>query len=279
MLKVAVHLHLHYLEMWDCLERYLENMAGDPFDLYVTMTTHNPGMEQRIKQKHPNAVIWVVENRGYDVGPFVYFLNQIDLKKYDLILKIHTKNTKGFVGVRIKHRLISRKLWFEMLIGALIGSKEIFKKNIEKFERKPQLGMVGSRYLIVSAHKYCKGMIGEVESLLAQMSPLSVSEIKFVAGTMFLVRSELMQKIKDNVSFEDFEYTQAGVKDGTLAHVMERVLGGVVIASGYKLKGYDNGLKLMINRFLDYFVTRKITKNNHLLIKFCKIPIYRKKLA
>jgi len=282
-LRLAVHLHIYYLDMWYEIKPYLKNLEGYAYDLYVTMNKQDDAIIKDIKDFNPSAKFFMVENRGYDVGPFVYFLHQIDLNDYDLILKLHTKNNKNEGSVVINNRCVNRKFWFLLLIESLIGSKTIFDNNIRAFEQDDKLGMIGSKYLISSGLKNAKSVEADVHQIMEQMGVSSNLPIMFVAGTMFMVRSHIMQKIKDYYKIEDFEITSGKQHDETLAHVFERLFGCLTKALGYKIQGFDKNRKFEVIGTLEYWkrfiYQKKVTKHNCLQIKIFRIPVYRKKMA
>ena len=279
-LSLAVHLHLHYLDMWHGIKGFLGNMRDYPYDLFVTMTLENLGVIEDIRSFCPGAKIWIVENRGYDVGPFIDFLHKIDLDNYDLVMKIHTKNTAKGLNTHINKYIFTRKLWFETLINALVGSYRQFSLNISKFKNISKLGMIGSKYLITSDSKYSAMVKDDVERILSEWGYKN-EVIKFVAGTMFICRSKLLKPFKEHYRLTDFEITKSDVKDGTLSHVLERMFGVVVVAKGYEIAGFDRKHLCMwyavwqnIKRFV---YQHKITKKNNELIKIFKLPIYHRK--
>lgn len=287
-LKMAVYLHLHYIEMWPEFAVLMQNMESYSYDLYVTLTKSQPETEILIKSLYPKATVWVVENRGYDVGPFVDFLHRIDLAQYDLVMKLHSKNKNQGAMTLINGRYIGRKLWFKLLTRSLLGSRKLFEKNIKVFEKQPELGMIGSKHLITSDKRCSDTVRGMVEDILVRLGYLRPPDIKFVAGTMFIVRSQLLEKIRNNFNLQDFDLTDGTVKDGTLAHALERVFGCLVAAEGFYIKGFDKEIRERVNweiyrqdmrqvcRFVYY---NKVTKNNYQLIKFLKLPVYHRKLA
>ena len=99
---------------------------------------------------------------------------------------------------------------------------------------------------------------------------------------MFVARAKLLEKIKKYFSISDFAPTDVSVQDGTLAHIIERVLGCLIAVQGYEIKGFDK------NWWVDYvpsmrqvarsFYSNDITRRNHHIIKVCKIPVYYKNL-
>jgi len=280
-LKIAVHLHIYYTDMWDEIKGYLLNIGEYPYHLYITLIQNNPEIIKKIKQFHKDSTIFIVENRGYDVGPFIYFLHQINLNNYDIIIKLHTKNKIG-LDTLINHHYVSRKYWSKLLFEGVLGNKKLFQKNLEAFNRLPKLGMVASKYLITSSIKNSKAVSIGVLNIMKQLENIVPNTITFVAGTMFMIRSSILHQIKNNFKLEDFAPTNGRIKDGTLAHILERVFGCLVIAKGYQIKGFDKNNNFIINRtslkIQHFFYQKKITKSNHLLIKICKIPVCHKKL-
>lgn len=281
MLKLAVHLHIYYQQMWDDIRAYLENIGDYPYHLCVTLSADNNELKKQISDFHPDCEFAVLENRGYDVAPFIWFLHHTDLQKYDLILKIHTKNRFGGADTLINGRYLSRKLWWNCLIGDLIGSAKIFKNNIKAFKDE-KLGMIGSRYLITADDSNSAPVR---RSVISHMKKLGYQNFEFlyVAGTMFFVRASLMQVIKENYDFKDFELTDAKIKNGSLAHVMERLFGCVVGAQGYTIKGIyfavNISMKAQIIRIKRFFYQKKKTQKGFLIVKICKIPVWHQKVT
>ena len=93
--KIAVHLHLYYLEQLDDILQRLSYLDGCKYDLFVTMSELNPQAYEKILKFNPQATIWQTPNFGYDIGPFIDFLHKIKFDNYDYILKIHTKRMSG----------------------------------------------------------------------------------------------------------------------------------------------------------------------------------------
>ena len=281
-LSLAVHVHIFYLNMWNDIKAHLQNMHDYPYDLYVTLNENNQDIIDDIQAFHKNSKVFVIENRGYDVGAFIYFLHQINLNDYDLILKIHSKNAAKKYNEDRSLKLINRFYWVKILFNSLLGSSAIFRKNIKAFQKDKKLGMIGAKYCIVSDKLCSETVKSQVRNMLQSWGYIDKRPILFVAGTMFMVRSQLMQKFKENFVLDDFLPTDGRVSDGSWAHVLERMFGCIVVEKGFKIKGFDSylypmfvGWWLQIRKFL---FQKKITKKNYLLIKICKIPVFHRKL-
>ena len=91
MKPILVHCHIYYPEMWDELKVCIKNITPFPYDMFVTMVEEHSEIISDIKTTFSNAKIEIVENRGYDVGPFVHMINNVDLDQSSYVVKIHTK--------------------------------------------------------------------------------------------------------------------------------------------------------------------------------------------
>ena len=280
---LAVHLHIYYASMWPLMQQYLSNIGDCPHRLFVTMPKENAGLAGEIQRFCPESKIYITENRGYDVGPFIHFLHQINLQDYDYILKIHTKSLSApHTTVTLNGYRFTQKAWTLALLDGLLGTPQIFKDNIRRLQTQPGTGMIASPYFIIRQPLCSASMVPAIENVMGKLGYICPPDIPFVAGTMFLVRSRLMQKIKENFSLTDFPLTVRGVKDETPAHVFERVFGCVTEAAGYKIEGSARNKKFERHsrwrRILRFFYSSDITSHQYLLVKVCKIPVYRKKV-
>jgi lipopolysaccharide biosynthesis protein len=279
---IAVHLHLYYTDMWDELSLQLQNLQETPYHLFVTIVENNNELIEKIKKFHLQTTVWVVKNMGYDIGPFIDFLNRINLDDYSYILKLHSKRPSNGTDTKLNHLPVTRYYWKILLSEALIGTPQIWQRNINAFEKNSQLGMIASPHLIKKADKSDEFLIPDVKKQLQKITLPEISNFYFVAGTMFLVRSSLFKVLQHKYKIEDFQTTDGQVKDGTLAHVFERLFGAVICSQGYQIKGFSHNYKFVcsalgkiIGRF---FFQKKTTKHNKVLIKICKIPVFQKNL-
>ena len=93
--RLLVHLHLYYHNQLEYMLQKLANINNCDWDLFVTVCEKNQNSIDKIKSLKPDAKIIKVDNKGYDIWPFLQVLNFVDLKNYDYILKIHTKNFRS----------------------------------------------------------------------------------------------------------------------------------------------------------------------------------------
>lgn len=280
--KIAVHLHLFYVEMWGMMRGYLSHLEPYGYHLCVTLVAEAPALEAEIRAFHPGAEVWVVENRGYDVGPFLSFLHRVDLSAYEVVLKLHTKNDKEGALTWINHRRMNRRWWARLLPEALLGSPARVQKNLELFACDSQLGMLGSTHLVTYDPAHGEKVREELPRIMRRLG-YEAWPFGFVVGTMFMVRSCILQKIKDCFGPGDcFPPSRADVRDGTTAHAFERAFGCLTLALGYKIAGVGHSfafeLAALGTALLDFLYKRKVTAQRRLIIKICRIPVYIRRL-
>lgn len=278
MKTLAIHLHLYYLEQLPEILNYLRSLEGIDYDLCVSMISHDEEAEKEIKQFKPDAQIWLVNNFGYDVGPFIDFLHKIDLDKYKYILKIHTKGNRSNNHTWLNGRRLDNKLWKEILLDSLLKDKERVQENLNLLENNSQMGMLSSKYCITDEKRTYQKLLPQINSELTKCGFNAVDKLSFVAGTMFYIRSKLLKPLL-KYSISDFDKTDRTIKDGTLAHVMERLFGALVLAQGYTIHGikHDNYKKGFILASIKRFLFQKKKTQRGMLIKICKIPVYSRK--
>ncbi len=279
--KIAVHLHIFYDNQVDYFLEKLHSLSDDNFDLFVTMPNDNRSVKQKISAFKPNAQIWIVENRGYDVAPFIDFLNKINLDMYDYILKLHTKGTSWSQCTKLNKLCISNHDWARLMIEALIKDKETVTNNLRLFQENPEVAMIGSETCLTSDNQCFQNMIKEINAVLLKLNIPTTTTCSFIAGTMFMARSPIFKPLQYQFQPSDFPITNGHVKDGTLAHVFERIFGILACQGNNRIQGIGNEnwikFKSALNTIMRFFYQNKKTEEKH-IIKVLKICIYKKKL-
>lgn len=250
-MRIAAHLHLYYREQWETLLPRIVNLAVCPLDLYVTLPPGGSPDGLMLPDSPIATHFRVVENRGYDLGPFVETLNGLELDNYDFLVKLHTKRT---VNDWINYRPLPGGHWRKLLLN-FCASRQRVETVINLFERDPTAGMVADRRLIVGQTD-----TEERPEVLAQARAeierfgLKPGAAEFVAGTMFIARARLFAPMRGKVRLTDFAPVVAR-EPATLAHVYERVLGYLVGAQGLRItdwrgRGAESGWPVSVRRTL-----------------------------
>ena len=280
-MKLAVHLHLFHVKQLPWILRYLENLNGCNYDLFVTLVEHNEQAEKTLKTFNPNTTILIVPNRGYDLGPFIEFLHQIDLGKYNYILKVHTKAPKSNNFTVLNGYGMSNRLWNHVLWDSVLGSKEQVKKCLEAIADK-SVGMVGSKFCLTEEKRTYEKLLPQINDVLVRVGLNPVEKIQFIAGTMFYVKAALMKPLLAYTA-NDFTISDGKIKNYTLGHVFERVLAELVAGKGYKIVGVDGSkpillyFQFVLSWIFHFLWQNKYTSSGAHIIKICRITVYHRK--
>lgn len=215
--RIAVVVHLFYLELLEEIVNYLKNIPVK-FDLYISVVSISSGIQVEKKLRHftnANVYIYCVKNQGRDVAPFVSLLNTGILDEYTCICKIHSKkslySTQG-------------TSWRQEIYNELLGSTGRVLSIIDAFEKKSNIGLIGPEYSYLTNSEFWGANEAKVRELSAEIG-IDEDEIKlgFFAGTMFWVNPRVLNNLKQlDLSVNDFE-EENGLQDGSLAHAIERV--------------------------------------------------------
>lgn len=289
-MRILVHVHVFYKEIWPEIRDLLKNLDGFDWDLYIT-TVHDdfePNSDIIALARH--ADVHVVENKGYDVGPFIWVINNVDIERYDYIVKLHTKRDVSYKTIPGNY-LLGGKRWRKKLLS-FIESKDNIRKCISTMENNKSIGMCGNYLLIMddSSDRDIPSMEGA--RLILKENFLYSGSIRFICGTMFIVRARIFEPII-NMNINIGEFAESSInRKSSLAHMMERVFGAMVIYQGFTIEDcftenklyisyLERSVGLIVNLLFDvqrFIFQFKKTKNNNLIIKIMKIPVYVKKI-
>ncbi len=233
--NILVHLHLYYQEQLDFFLQKLSNISGCRWDLFVTVCEKSDDISKKILEFKPDAHIILVKNIGYDVYPFIQVLNLVDIDNYDYVLKIHTKNFRMIQRtIKEKHMTIQGFSWRDNLVNTLIGTKSIFKKNLELLNNK-RIGMICSKtFLFKITDKTPEDTL--LLSNLKKRLKIENSYGYFCAGTMFIIKANILKQLKDT-NFNEYDFGQHIEQTescGNLAHAIERIF--TILTDYYGLK-------------------------------------------
>lgn len=279
MKPILVCVHIFYPEMWSELKACVLNVADYPFELYVTMVNHILDVENDILQTFPKAHIQIVENRGHDCGPFMEVLNQVHLDQYSYVMKLHTKRDLR-LGARLGAFDVSGAKWRNYLLN-FCATKENFRITLQAFEQNPLLGMTGNFRLLF--HNKGEDVIAHQKALaLLYKLNLETKSFKFVAGTMFFCRAQLLKPLqKLKLKLSDFELSSSKVHKGQLAHVLEKIFGYVVTAQGFVIEDVCPHqvyiLALMKECFKHILFSKRMNRKGYVVYKICGIPVLKVK--
>lgn len=248
--RIAVLAHLYYDDMVDEVMGYVTNIPY-PYDLYVTTNTDEK--KKRIEQALARYALPFVDvrvteqNRGRDMGSLFITLRDVLLSgKYDYACRVHSKKSPQNsynMGLLFKRHMFDN----------LLCSKGYVANVIAMFEQDPLLGMVMPPVVQIAyptlGHswfanrepaRHWAGILG-IKVNFDDSTPMAPY------GTMFWFRPEAIGEI----TAHEFEWTDFAEEpnhvDGSLAHVLERLLGYSVMSRGYHLRCVFNRYWAAIN--------------------------------
>ncbi len=277
MKPMLIHCHIFYPGLWPELKKCIQNVAPYPFDLYITMAEEHFLLSQDILRAFPKAHIEVVENRGYDIGPFIHILNKVNLDKYSYVIKLHTKRDMP-IGSMLGLMNVEGKRWREYALSFL-KKPEIFEKTIHAFEQNEKLGMHGDYHLIMNQELFDKESVQKAQELIFKLKFQKCTPT-FVAGTMFMVRAQLLKPLQNlKIKISNFERPDNQHRKTTFAHVIERFLGYLVKAQNYQIQDVATTCQFSgvfwnkIRKLGLFLYRRKLDKKENIKVRICRIPL------
>ena len=220
--RIAIQLHLFYLDLIDDFYAYLSNMPF-AFDLLVSIVD---GSKKDFVQKKfqgistlENCIVRVVPNRGRDVAPFILGFGDV-LDHYEYVAHIHSKKSL-YTGTE-------QQKWRDYLLDNLLGSGERIQKIFAEFVHNERLGIVYPRPSVNIPYMAFTWLSNRAVGMYLlnrlQVRPNATEYFDFSAGTMFWARTKAIHRIySSGLRLEDFP-TENHQNDGTIAHAIERSL-------------------------------------------------------
>lgn len=242
--KVAVVLHLYYYDLWSEIRSYLRNLRDVDFDLFVTLpTSHSPESTQEIRRRilntFPDARIFECENRGMDIGPFTAVMEHINqqARRYDLILKIHSKKSLIASGEAEGAK------WRRSLYDGLMGSPSSVSRILALFAEHPAIGMIAPKGMLLSKsskdQSAGKAVNGENMEIVADRMRLADRSQMFFRGSMFWTVAEPMLAAFKTAGLQISDFDLGYQEDNSKAHAIERLFACVIRDSGRTLFQFD----------------------------------------
>lgn len=231
--KILVHLHLYYVQAWPEIKEYLDNLACYTYDLIVTYPEENYNKEviQQIKYYKKSCTIIGLENKGFDIGPFIEVIKDINLRNYDIVYHLHTKSVAK-KGRLVYGRIFKGKSWFHQLYSGTLGVFNVHK-GINLLLNNKECGIIAAQNLIFTDTSERQRTVCEYAKRLGISVPENYT---FVGGSCFGIKSTALEPIKNlDLSIDSFLVSRRYIF--TLAHAMERIFSIVVLNQNLRITG------------------------------------------
>lgn len=216
---LAVILHCYYPDGFGQLEEYLQYLPAGAF-FFISTDTEAKAVLLSRKFQHRgirNFEVRVLPNIGFDIAPFIVGFRDV-LLTFDLILKIHVKMSTH------RETDFARK-WKDLLYDSLVGDSQHVNGILHLFESDPTLGVLAPP-TFSALNEVTQGLNRKKLQILLGLLEVNISiadAIDFPAGSMFWARRAALQPLLNlGLTFDDFETSDPKVRDGTLAHAVER---------------------------------------------------------
>lgn len=230
--KIAVHLHLYYEDLLDEFCAYLKKIPFG-FDLFISCREIADKNKIRKKTKSirklKRLVIRCAPNRGRDIAPF-YVLFADELRRYDLLLHIHSKKSL--------YQGSEQSNWRRMMLESVLGSRALVERIVYLMEhKKPGIGLFFPEtegFSLIAKSWLQNEKMGR--QLISEMGcDFDDDLFDYPIGSFFWAKVDAIMPLFDKgFRYDDFP-DEAGQIDGTLAHVLERAVSFVCRSRGYAL--------------------------------------------
>ena len=232
-------------------DAYREAMPSDNFNLDIHISFVSEIFSYRDKivkslkrlQGFDNIFTIKVINLGLDVKPFLEQITKSAKKKYDLVMKLHSK---------------SDKIWLKHTTECLCGTPSQVLSIVHEFQTKNSISMIAPHgftfgptthksklhpYLVDKyflKHAVAVAFDNEMVRKMIIMyrflfkEELHKTHFRIVAGTMFWVRFDTLEQLKVDDILRHFAVTFSSKykSNGGIEHVMERLLPSIIVKQG-----------------------------------------------
>ncbi len=231
--RILVCLHLFYMHEWEAIKEYLDNLSCYNYDLIVTCVDgfYDEETLDKVREYKPDVQIKIYGNQGYDIGAFIDILNTIDLDKYDIVYKLHSKGwNRPFIY--IYNQIFKYKDWFYNLFNGLLAPMSVHIV-VDKLLNDNKIGIVAADNLIINDPKHKQSF---TKNIAGKYGIQLKDNYKYIAGSCFAIKAECLKQIQNlHITIEDFEITKRGTF--SLAHALERIVCAGIEPMGYEFYG------------------------------------------
>jgi len=220
--RIAVHLHLFYVDLTDRLLTFIARMPFR-FDLYITVCEpgHIPFVERQARQHCgrlvDDLVVTAVPNRGRDIASLFHSLGERHTR-YDYICHVHSKKSLRTGAEQTE--------WCDYLFESLFGDEKHLRRIFGLFAAHPAIGLIYPTTYDRMPY-WCHSWLSNHGSSRELFNRLGIDFdtsrfIDYPVGSMFWARSQALAPLFNlGLRFEDFP-AEPIPNDGTMCHAIER---------------------------------------------------------
>lgn len=212
----ALILHLYYVDMFEEIKEELKDISKN-FDIYLSIN-HTCSKEdiEKIIATYPDIKIFIFENRGRDILPFLKIFKKIYHLKYETILKIHTKKTLQLNNGQETGKYLRQSLC------------KNYMKILSDFDINNRLGIVIAKnykvHFTSDKNTYLRNN-KNVKFITNRINTDYTKDFYYPSGSIFWFRPESIKQLKSSKIKEDYFLIEKGDIDGNIEHAIERMFG------------------------------------------------------
>ena len=215
----CIILHLYYQELWPEFKKYLKEIVDEKNHLYVSVCRTDTPWYEDIKSLAKE--VYVLKNKGFDFGPFVYIYSKIKDMDYQNIVKLHGKKSVHTPGLA--------DTWRPELYMNLIGNRNLYHNLMQQIASEESIYMVNVQKYFIRETKDSANYIAidkYLDRLCEIMKVKKHDEGLFFAGSMFVCSKKYLDLLFEKTDLEELYLAfEDGYQQVSLAHAMERVIG------------------------------------------------------
>lgn len=275
--KIAVAVHLYYLEKFDYYWNYLKNVC-DEIDIYIISSNLDllkKAEEQKKIWNRSNIYFIEKENRGRDISALLVSFGK-KIYEYEYMCFIHDKREKA---ERFKQ---DTQFWNENLWGNMIGSEEHIKNILFIFDNNPNIGLLVPPKPSGKSvdHDFRNTWDPNYENTVQLAEELGLDcvidyeKAPVALGSVFWCRTRALYKLFEREWVYDDFVPEPFPSNGTISHAIERIFPfvaqdagfdtGIVMSESYAIKYQHNVIQNKIELFDLLDLVLGITSNRSL---------------
>lgn len=233
MKKHAIIVHLYYNDLWNEFYTKLKPIIENcDVDLYVTLTEEDTSELENVKKITDK--VYVLPNKGLDVGPFLFVLDLIKDLEYTSITKFHTKKSLHHGQPRE-----FGETWRIKAYQPLIENVDIYKELTSIIEKSP-INMIGTKRSYLNFEKDGINIFHHYPTIKKTLEKLNIQLTErpvgntvlfgknggFFSGTMFMTSHKYLKQLFSNTDINKLysDLPNGYVRDSD-SHSLERIFG------------------------------------------------------
>ncbi|WP_306232640.1 rhamnan synthesis F family protein [Agrococcus beijingensis] len=236
-LSIVVIMHVHYVDMLDELLARADHLPGHRLVVTTSDASRGRQLEARLAELgRPGEVRVAASNRGRDISAFLLGCRDLlDDPTIDLVVKLHSKRSPQVGGA-------TGRSFAALLLDNLLPGPGHAARLVALFAADPRLGiafgpMVHAGYPTTGRAWFTnRPRTQEVADRLGIDTPLDETSPIAPYGSMFIARpAALRPLVAGGLTWEEFP-TEGEYRDGSLAHVVERLFVPAALSAGYSFR-------------------------------------------